>query len=245
MRKLIKSYFQKLVNSSTIPSKFDENLRVNHEILWGHIFNNTIIESAWLKNKSFSPGRWAVGYPGLYIIYRVLNDFKPKSILEFGLGESSKMTYQYIIYHPDYQLKIIEQDKNWLAFFSNEKYNVRANTILLPIEEISLLGDKTNVYKDLIPSINNNKYDFIIVDGPWGSKNNSRSQIVNIIENELLEKEFVILIDDFERVGEKQTADRILSLLSKKGIKYNIGIYSGLKDTAIICSESASFLTSL
>lgn len=245
MRKLIKSYLQKLVNSSTIPSKFDENLRVNHEILWGHIFNNTVMESAWLKNKSFSPGRWAFGYPGLYIIYRVLNDFKPKSILEFGLGESSKMTYQYVMHHADYQLRIIEQDKNWLDFFSNEKYNVKDNTILLPIEEISLLGNKTNVYKDLIPSINNKKYDFIIIDGPWGSKNNSRSQIVDIIENELLEKEFVILIDDFERVGEKQTADRILSLLSKKGIKYNVGAYSGLKDTAIICSESISFLTSL
>lgn len=245
MRKIIKSYFQKLIDSSSLQQKLDYNIQVNEELLWATIFNNTVTDSAWLKNKSFSPGRWALGYPALYILYRVLNDIKPQSILEFGLGESSKMTYQYTIEHKNSFLRIIEQDKNWLIFFSNEKYDVSPYTVLLPIEENILQGEKTYTYKDLIPAINDKKYNLIIIDGPWGSESNSRSQIIDIIENDLLDNEFIILMDDFDRIGEKQTVDLVISLLQSKSIEYNIGVYSGLKQTAIICSDKFRFLNSL
>lgn len=39
---------------------------INKEILWGEIFNNTVSNSDWLTDRSFSPGRWAVGYQYLY-----------------------------------------------------------------------------------------------------------------------------------------------------------------------------------
>ena len=38
-----------------------------------------------LINLSFSPGRGAIGYPVMYVLYRVLNEFKPTSILELGI----------------------------------------------------------------------------------------------------------------------------------------------------------------
>lgn len=245
MRKIIKSYFQKLIDSSSLQQKLDYNIQVNEELLWATIFNNTVTDSAWLKNKSFSPGRWALGYPALYILYRVLNDIKPQSILEFGLGESSKMTYQYTIEHKNSFLRIIEQDKNWLDFFSVEKYDVTPYTILLPIESVEVLESNTYMYKNLISSINDKKYNLVVIDGPWGSKYNSRTQIIDIIENNLLDDNFVILMDDFERIGEKQTVDRIIALFNKKNIKYHIGAYSGLKQTAIICCDKYNFLISL
>ena len=52
------------------------------EAVWAHIFHDTIVESTWLKDKTFSPGRWAVGYPYLYVMYRILNEVHPKRILE-------------------------------------------------------------------------------------------------------------------------------------------------------------------
>ena len=61
---------------------------INKEILWGEIFNNTVSNSDWLTDRSFSPGRWAVGYQYLYSVYRILDIIKPQSILELGLGKA-------------------------------------------------------------------------------------------------------------------------------------------------------------
>ena len=39
----------------------EEGARSASESVWAEIFNQAISGSAWLKDKSFSPGRWAVG----------------------------------------------------------------------------------------------------------------------------------------------------------------------------------------
>src|SRR5690554_7298280 len=69
----------------------DKNNKILQELNWSNVFNNTISDSEWFKNKSISPGRSAVGYPLLYVLYRILNDVKPLNILEFGLGQSTKI----------------------------------------------------------------------------------------------------------------------------------------------------------
>ena len=91
-----------------------------HEILKGLIFNNTISESEWLKYKNFSPGEWAADYGLLYTLYRVLNGMKPKNILEFGLGQSSKMLHQYGKFY-NVNVLTCEHDENWIDFFMKEK----------------------------------------------------------------------------------------------------------------------------
>ena len=78
-----------------------EMLKKTDELNWSAIFNSAISGSSWFKKQSLYPGRWAAGYPFLYILFRVYNDIKPKRILEFGLGETSKLSYQYIEAHPE------------------------------------------------------------------------------------------------------------------------------------------------
>ena len=72
--------------------------RVNNEILWAEIFNSTIQDSLWFKDKSLSPGRWAAGYPFLYALYRTLNEKHPLNILELGMGQTTKLISQYVDY---------------------------------------------------------------------------------------------------------------------------------------------------
>ena len=38
------------------------------EILWADVFSSTVYESDWLKNKAFSPGRYAIEYVFLYVL---------------------------------------------------------------------------------------------------------------------------------------------------------------------------------
>ncbi|WP_221394279.1 hypothetical protein [Dyadobacter sp. NIV53] len=136
------------------------------ETNWSIIFNSAISGSTWFKKQSLYPGRWAAGYPFLYILFRVYNDIKPRNILEFGLGETSKLSYQYHEASVGSKLTIIEQDQNWLNFFSNTIHNVVPNTILLNLEYKSIEGFETKVYEGLLQKLNSEKFDFILVDGP-------------------------------------------------------------------------------
>lgn len=215
------------------------------EVYWGLVFNNAIAGSKWLENKTFNPGRWAAGYPMLYILYRIYNDIKPKQILELGLGESTRLAYQYSKYNPASCLTIIEQDINWLKFFSNEIYNIEPNTILIEIEKRSIEGHDVYHYQNLPEKLGSKKFDLINVDGPWGSVNYSRHQIVDLVEKDFLAEKFIILLDDYNRNGEKQTAERLREMLKRKNIPFVEGVYSGMKQTLIICSPSFQFLTSL
>ncbi len=112
--------------------------RTASETVWAEIFNNVISDSRWLNNKAFSAGRWAVGYQYLYVMYRVLNEIRPKNILELGLGQSTRMIGQYAMAHEDVMHFVVEHDPEWIDFFTRDfalssRYVIyRVWTILLP-----------------------------------------------------------------------------------------------------------------
>lgn len=80
-----------LIKLELLDEKIAKLEAISSENVWANIFNNTISNSPWLKDKSFSPGRWGVGYAYLYVMYRVLNEIRPRRILELGLGQSTRM----------------------------------------------------------------------------------------------------------------------------------------------------------
>lgn len=222
----------------------DNILRLQTETLYAQRFNNTIIDSHWLKYRSFSPGGWAVDYGLLYTLYRVLNGIKPKHILEFGLGQSSKMVHQYANY---YQIEAVtcEHDNQWISFFNEGRdgdYNITIQKTEL--ETITYKGMETLTYKDINKFMGEKKFDFILVDGPRGSKQFSRSQIVDIARNNL-SPSFCIIIDDTERRGEQETIQEVISVLESSGIQYCRREYSASKKHTLICSPDHKFLTSL
>lgn len=58
----------------------------NEELNWANIFHDTIKGKLHLNELGLSPGRRAANYSMLYLMACILNDYKPKRILEFGLG---------------------------------------------------------------------------------------------------------------------------------------------------------------
>jgi len=228
----------------TLVFESKEILKKNNELLWASVFNNTIKDSSWLTIQSFSPGRWAVGYPALYILYRIYNDMKPKRVLEFGLGESSKLLYQYANqFNAEYL--IVEHDKNWIDFFVQDKAIDPKNILVTTLSHRNYKNKETRIYDRLLENIEGKKFDLIIIDGPFGSEHYSRSQILDIIEKDQLAEDFVILMDDYNREGEKQTVEELKNLLCSRKTTFYEGIYSGEKDCIIICNERYSFLCTL
>jgi len=197
--------------------------------------------SKWLKHKSFKPGFWAMDNAALHTLFHILNSGKPKKIMEFGLGQSSKMVHQYALFSENataVTAVTIEHNRKWAEDFCKDlPEELKLNIKYFDAENVSIHGHETLTYKDIPKIWGEGGYDFIIVDGPYGSKHYSRSQIINIVGYGLPEQ-FCIFMDDTGRKGEKETVKEISRVLEEKGIKHWITEYKGIrKRHTVICSE--------
>lgn len=197
--------------------------RMQDELYWAQIYNNTVSGSTWLKDNSFCLGRWAVGYPFLYALYRVLNEWKPKRILELGLGQTTKMIGQYAANNQEIEHIIIEQDKDWIEFFTKGVFSLPQNSNIIQhdYEFIPYKSQKdVRVFSDFANQINNKSFDLICIDAPIGSKVYSRIDILKLLPA-CLPNSFVLMMDDYNRIGEQNTIKDIKSCLDNNKINYS------------------------
>ncbi|MCD8120734.1 MAG: hypothetical protein LUE65_00630 [Clostridiales bacterium] len=222
--------------------------RTADEAVWAQIFNDTITDSKWLVDKMFSPGRWALGYPALYVLYRTLNEFQPQSILELGLGQSTKMTTQYIKTDSRRVHYVVENDLDWIAFYRHgEKLPESTSLVQLDTELVSFEeSEAVRVYKNFSKNFASLKFDLIIIDAPWSGDMTkyARIDVLSILPG-CLNSSFVIIFDDVQRSPEAATVQAIKKILNDSDIQYQAGVYRGAKDTQIITSIDKGFLCTM
>ena len=225
-----------------------ETAGVSREILWAEVFNSSTSNSNWVKKTSFSPGRWAVGYPLLYVLYSILLKAKPQSILELGLGQSTQMITQYAFEYPLVKHLVVEQNADWAEFFKKD-HEVAPNTQIKLLEciEGSFKEDsKITVYHNFKQEVGNDKYDLILIDAPIYNKVSeySRVDVLSILPSSLADS-FVILMDDYNRPGESKTAEEISAVLNEHHILFAEGSYKGEKRIHIWTSKDLAYLCTL
>lgn len=221
------------------------NQNVNNELHYAFVFNDTIKDSLWLKRKNFSLIHGAANYSLMYYIFRALDDGKPKNILELGLGQTTKLTSQYVNYYKDAKLTVLEADETWIENFSkNLELGENIEIKCMDIEKFEYNNTENLRFKDFLEVVGDEKYDLIIIDGPQGYivengvsrfLDYPRSNVWQLIQNNLAE-DFIIIMDDFERQGEQNTMNELKDLLRKNdleffehscfGMDYQNGIFS-------------------
>lgn len=216
-----------------------EQMQLTREIYWANVFRDTICDSEWLLKKSFSPGRWAVNYLALYLIFRILNDTKPHNILECGLGQSSKITIQFAEFYKS-RLTIFEHNTNWIDFFSRSFAGAEKYIKQVELEQITVCGEASTSYAQFQDKIEGEKYDFVLIDGPVGTEHYSRPNILHVATH--LARSFAIVFDDYERQGEQNTLKIFEEQLSRASIRYRKNIFSSDKSIALLCSPDLEFL---
>ena len=189
--------------------------RNTNELIWAQNFNSVTENSSWLVDRRFAAGRWAVGYQYLYAVYRILEETHPQSILELGLGQSTKLLGQYVSSEKNAMHRVTEHDPNWIEAFRAE-YPLSDHTELvqLTLEKREFREDKSVlVYKGFQEALSDRKYDFISVDAPFGGQAEvyARIDILDLIPD-CLEERFVIIVDDYNRQGERN----MLKVLEEK-----------------------------
>lgn len=222
----------------------DVQKRMAIETLAATTFVNAIQCANWLKDKRFYPGRAAAEYTFLLALFRVFEHHSFSNLLEFGLGQTSRMVHQYANFYK-VPAVTIEHDADWIEFTKKDTLNAYPiNVKMLPLEMIDFKGFTTRTYQGIKTIFKNQKFDFILVDGPFGSEHYSRSQIIHLAEHNLANT-FCIIIDDCNRIGEQETVAEVESVLKKNCVNYAINKYQGLCDYVVICSENLKFLASL
>lgn len=218
----------------------------NQELEWAFVFHDSIRGKKYLEDLPLNIGRWAGNYSFFYILNRILNDLKPKTILELGLGESTKLISTYLDNNLlDSNHTVIEHDVNWRnQFVESFIISKRTEIIVCPLVKMNVKGNETNAYHNLDTTIKE-KYDLYLVDGPFGSLHYSRYDIVNIARSFVPEDQFVIIIDDYNRNGEKETVIDLLALFKKNKIKTYNNSYTGNKSAIVIATEKYKLAISL
>ena len=217
------------------------------ELNFADLLHDTTLQTAWLKDKSFTCFRGAANYGFLYTLFRVLDNANPQTILEMGMGQTSKLTTQYAAFkHPDAKLDIVENDKNWIDLYSAQL--AKGDNIRIHHQELEFFtvnGIACRKYADMTPIVQDTKYQLIVVDGPFGADQpQPRTNIIGLVDNNLAD-DFVIIFDDAERAGEQDTIRKTKQRLSEKGIKFVEDKRTGIKTQVLLLSESRSFINFL
>lgn len=224
---------------------------INNELLWANVYHDTKQGIPWMSNlPSLSPGRWAVGYNYLYVMTRILNDIRPKNILEFGLGVSTSLISTYVKFYESQDIKhiVVEHDKEWIDFYINSHdMSNKSEIILHDIEWCDDVKDYAR-YVGLEKNIGNKKFEVISIDAPFGSDRMgglfNRADIIEFLPDILL-SDFAIIYDDANRPGEQNTIKKIREVLENNGIETMVKCYGGMKECTVIVSKGYKFLCSL
>lgn len=213
-------------------------INYSRELNWANIYHDSIRGKKWLQTLPLNVGRWAGNYGLFYVLNRVLSDYKPLSILELGLGESTKFISTFLeneLYTSTHL--VVEEDDNWKRLFlSKNKLSERTNILLCPVEKKYFLNIETNIYSEL-HSYLSLKYELYVIDGPKGSSGLSRFDMVILAENLEPEDDFLFIIDDYERGGEQKSVDKLLSILKNKDIEIYTTVFYSLKQFILIGSK--------
>lgn len=239
----------------------EESLAILRDLHAAEVFHDRIQQSSWFTRRQLSPGDYAVDYGFLKTLYNVLSAMKPRRILEFGLGQSSKLVHQYAA-HFGAEALTCENSDEWISFFfesENQDGSARAVELAdkpdivdsslgypmkikrLPLEKIEVKGKLTTSYQSVDTVFQGQKFDFILVDGPYGEEHYSRPQIIPLAAENLAGR-FCILMDDTQRQGERETLKEVQSILQARGIAFETATHCGSKSHTLIVSPSFRFL---
>jgi len=125
-------------------------------------------------------------------------------MLKIGAGQSSIVLDALRTAGRVASLTTLEHDPQWAEAI---RARVSHEIAVAPLLATDLHGVRTQTY-DFKPDT---RFDCIIVDGPVGIPHHSRWGTLKLLQ-ESLNEDFVIIFDDAERPGERQTITKFLSL---------------------------------
>lgn len=235
------SYMKKLERSEQYNSYLGE------EILNRVTLDIVLRECEWVKNCGFVPGGMAVNSKYLYILFKILESRKFKSILDIGMGQTTKLIGEYASAFSDVEHIVVEADEEWKDFFVSSNALEKSQIIMCDYEIDEINDISVRKYKDFGEKMHGKKFDVISIDAPLGADMTiySRIDILELLP-ECLNESWIIMMDDTGRNGEHNTIEEIKKILTKTGKRYVEKKFIGYeKDFTLLVSVDNRFYASI
>jgi hypothetical protein len=195
------------------------------------IFQNLFVQQCanlGVRNDFFPVGA-AANYTLLYLLVRVLTEFRCNTIVEFGSGQSTILIDR--IRAEDATHIAVEHDDRWHETLSSRLH--RCEYILRGTEPAVHDGIQFDFYSN----VTSRAFDLLVVDGPHGRDRYSRFGCVPyVLAN--ANSDFVIVLDDFNRVGEQDTARYLMDALEARSVQFRAKQILGAKSQLVIAAGS-------
>ena len=179
----------------------------------------------------YFPVGGAANYSLLYLILRIATRLKPRSVLDIGCGQSTRLWDRMRAAGLVGQVATLENDAGWAADIGPE---VSHAILVSDLRPMVTAGGVVETY-DWAQAKAAGPFDVIGVDGPFGQPRRSRAAVLALLD-ESLPPDFVLFMDDAERPGEQETVGLIHDRLSALGRDYCAGVLRAAKTQVVFAA---------
>ena len=144
-------------------------------------------------------------YGLFYLILRIVTENPVARVLDVGAGQSTLLLNALAKKSP-IDVVTLETDSNWADRIGQR---VDHKVVHSPLVPRSIHGVDVQGYADL--SGIEGKFDLILIDAPIGTKRHSRWAGLELIDS-FREQDCIVIFDDAERRGERDTINRFCAL---------------------------------
>jgi predicted O-methyltransferase YrrM len=179
------------------------------------------LEALKIENRYYAVGA-AANYGLLYAIIRAIKELRFNTIVELGAGQST-LLFDALARAALTKARIltIEHDRSWAHHI--------ASKVKHRVEVVQLVDKRVGKHivhgYDLTDALNVETIDFLLIDGPPNyplPNRNSRLGALELIKK-INKQDFLIIVDDAERAGERLLSNAIHGELDQQGISFKKG----------------------
>lgn len=183
------------------------------------------------EEDTYFPVGGAANYSLLYLILRIATELKPRSVLDVGCGQSTRLWDRMRAAGAVQQVTTLENDAGWAAEIGSQ---VSHPILVSDLRPMVTAAGVVETY-DWAKAKSAGPFDVVGVDGPFGQPRRSRSGVLALLD-ESLPQDFVLFMDDAERLGEQETVGLIHDRLCAMGRDYAAGVLRAAKTQVVFAA---------
>jgi predicted O-methyltransferase YrrM len=173
----------------------------------------------------------AANYGLLYLIQRIARELKPATIVELGAGQSTRLIDR-INRRAETPATIttVEHDPHWAGLIGAQ---VQHKLTVVPLVKSRIAGHEIDGYD--LSSVTATAINLLIIDGPIAKGHGTRFNrwgALPLIER--LADDFVVIVDDAERPGDRDHGRAIIRRLRSAGRELHVGGVTSNKRQIVI-----------
>jgi hypothetical protein len=162
----------------------------------------------------FFPVGAAANHSLLYLTLRCYVELPVRRVLDVGAGQTTLLLHALQERLGKAEIITLEHDAGWAERIAGQVGHriLRRDLVRQAVDtHMTLMHDTADV---------GGNFDLIIMDGPPGVRRYSRLGLLHLMQTAMDRRDFIAILDDFDRAGEWQTAQLCEQWLRRDGIAF-------------------------